>query len=60
MCGSYNWSLIPHSLHPRCESRKAEIVYIICIILIDNGIALKEVPLTPGPEAVSIVAHQSE
>ena len=30
------------------------------IILIDCGIALKEVPLTPGPEVVSIVAHESE
>ena len=28
-------------------------------ILIDRGIALKEVP-TPGSEAVSIVAHGSE
>ena len=29
------------------------------IILIDRGIALKEVLLTPGSEAVSIVAHES-
>ena len=29
------------------------------IILIDCDISLKEDPLTPGPEAVSIVAHQS-
>ena len=28
--------------------------------IIDCGIALKEVPLTPGPEAVSIEAHESE
>ena len=32
---------------------------IITIILIYCVIALKEVPLTPGPEAVSIVAYQS-
>ena len=29
------------------------------IILIDCGIALKDVPLTPGSEAVSIVAHET-
>ena len=30
------------------------------IILIVCGIVLKEVSLTPGPEAESIVAHESE
>ena len=30
------------------------------IILIDCGITLKEVPLTSGPKAVSIVAHESQ
>ena len=35
------------------------LVSYVIIILIDCGIALKDVPLTPGPEAVSIVAHQS-
>ena len=30
------------------------------IILIDYRIALKEVPLTPDSEAVTIVAHQSQ
>ena len=30
---------------------------IILIILIDCGIALEEVPVTPGSEEVSIVAH---
>ena len=34
--------------------------FIILIILIDCGIALKEVPLSPDSEAVSIVAHDSE
>ena len=29
------------------------------IMLIDCGIAPKEVPLTPGPEAVSIAAYDS-
>ena len=33
---------------------------ISLIILIDSGIAPKEVPLTPGSEAVCIVAHESE
>ena len=33
---------------------------ILFIIFIVCGIALKEILLTPGPEAVSIVAHQSE
>ena len=30
------------------------------IIIIDCGVALKEVPQIPGPEAVSIVVHQSK
>ena len=29
------------------------------IILVDREIALKEILLTPGPEAVSILAHES-
>ena len=35
-------------------------LYIFLNILIECGIAQKEVPLTPGSEAVSIVAYESK
>ena len=47
---------LPHSLEPPYDNRKIDRF----IILIKCEIALKEVPLTPGSEAVSIVAHESE
>ena len=41
------------------DGRLSNIVIFI-IILLDFRITVKEVPLTPGPEAVSIVARQLE